>query len=73
MSTAQAKEEGGRVITGLYKYHWGNNAKRKTLKGRLCKIVAHMAMNSVVVEFQDNGQQEVVSRRALRKEPEITA
>jgi len=50
-----------------YKYSWGNNEKRKTLKGRLCRVVSRGAMRSVMVEFE-NGQREIVSFRALRKE-----
>lgn len=48
-------------------YTWGNNAKRETLKGRPCLIVAQGTMRSVMVEFED-GQREIVSFRALRKE-----
>jgi len=49
-----------------YTYAWGNNSKRATLKGRELIIIACLKMNSVIVRF-DNGQEEVVSRRALRK------
>jgi len=45
---------------------WGNNAKRATMCGRECRIVASGKMNSVLVEFA-NGQREVISRRALRR------
>jgi hypothetical protein len=49
-------------------YSWGNNEKRETLKGRPCRIVVNgKVMRSVLVEF-DDGQREVVSIRALRKE-----
>jgi len=37
-----------------------------TLYGRRCRVIARLAMNSVIVEFE-NGQQECVSRNALRK------
>jgi len=47
-------------------YSWGNNDKRRILKGRRCQIVNAMKMNSVLVRFE-NGEQEVISRRALRK------
>lgn len=50
-----------------YRYAWRNNGKRKTLCGRVCRVVARSAMNSALVEFTDNGQREVVSRNALRK------
>jgi len=47
-------------------FYWGNNAKRATLKGRRCRIVSAGALHSIMLEFQ-NGQREVVSRRAVRK------
>lgn len=50
-----------------YIYTWGNNPKRATMKGRRCKVLARLALNSCVIEFE-NGQKEVVSRNALRKE-----
>jgi hypothetical protein len=56
----------------IYRYSWGNNPhlwkqrKRATLKNRLCRILATGKKNSVMVEFED-GQREIVSRRALRK------
>ena len=49
----------------IYIYCWGNNEKRKTLKGRRCKVTARGKMNSCRVEFE-NGQVEIVSRNALR-------
>jgi hypothetical protein len=51
----------------LYEYRWGNNQKRRTMKGRKCRVVSRGKKNSCVIEFVDNGQQEVVSRNALRK------
>lgn len=54
-------------MTGLYKFIWGNNEKRKTLQGRLCNLISAGKMNSVLIEFIDNGQKEVVSRRSIRK------
>ena len=55
-------------------YAWKNNPqmglypcpKRITLYGRCCRVVARLALGSVVVEFE-NGQRECVSRRALRR------
>ena len=47
-------------------YRWGNNAKRATLKGRRCRILARGRMQSVMVEFED-GQREIVAFRAFRK------
>ena len=54
-------------IDSLYYYPWGNNAKRKELKGRIFKILARGAKNSALVEFIDNGQREIISRNAIRK------
>ena len=54
----------------IYIYTWGNNEKRATLKGRSCYIISVGRMNSVAVRFTDNGQHEIVSRRALRKQKE---
>lgn len=48
-----------------YTFAWGNNAKRATLKGRRCRILARGRMRSVLVEFE-SGQREIVSLRALR-------
>lgn len=50
----------------IYIYNWANNEKRKTLKGRKCKVLARGKMNSCLIEFE-NGQQECISRNALRK------
>ena len=49
-----------------YIFCWGNNSKRATLKGKLCKVLFRGRMNSALVEFKD-GQRECVSRNALRK------
>ena len=49
-----------------YIYTWGNNERRKALKGKRCKVIARLAMNSVIVEFED-GHRECISRNALRK------
>ena len=51
----------------LYRYAWANNAKRATLKGRLCRLLARMSMNSIVIQFADNDQIEVTSGNAIRK------
>ena len=50
----------------LYKYAWGNNPKREKMKGRYCILLASGKMGSCAIEFIDNGQKEVTSRRALR-------
>jgi len=49
----------------IYKYAWGNNEKRRSLQGRLCRIVTSGKKNTVLVEFIDTGMMELVSRRAL--------
>lgn len=51
----------------FYRYPWKNNVKRATMYGRVFRVVARGAMNSVLIEFSDNGQREVTSRNALRK------
>ena len=51
----------------LYRYCWGNNEKRITMKGRICKVLAWGKMNSCMIEFTDNKQREIVSRNSLRK------
>jgi len=50
-----------------YRYAWGNNPKRAKMKNRICRIIASGRMGSVLVEFED-GQREITSRRALRKD-----
>ncbi len=51
----------------LYIYAWGNNEKRKTLKGRICIVLARGKMNSIMIQFTDNKQREITSRYAVRK------
>ena len=46
-------------------FRWGNNSKRATMKGRECKIITRGKMNSICIEFLDNGQREIVSRRSV--------
>ena len=50
----------------FYLFCWANNEKRLTLYGRKCIVLARMKMNSALVRFE-NGQEEVISRNALRK------
>lgn len=50
----------------VYRFAWGNNAKRRALKGRRCVIETAGALGSVQIRFLDNAQREIVSRRALR-------
>jgi len=54
------------VIYDCY-YAWRNNEKRLTMYRRKCRVVVRGKMNSCLVEFED-GQREVVSRNAIRKE-----
>ena len=54
-----------------YIYVWGNNAKRRTLKGRRCRIVARGTMNSIEVEFE-NGKREIISGNAIRKKKHLS-
>jgi hypothetical protein len=53
----------------IYRYHWANNAKRETMKGRACIILHHLSRGSVHIRFLDNGQEEITARRALRRNP----
>jgi hypothetical protein len=50
----------------VWTYAWGNNEKRKALKGRQCVILAHGRMRTVLVYFLDSGEQVTTSRWALR-------
>ena len=50
-------------------YRWGNNPKRKMLKGRKCRIISKGAMRSCMIEFE-GGQREIVSVRSMRKRSE---
>lgn len=51
----------------VYRYVWGNNPKRETMRGRKCCVIGRLSKNSCVIEFLDNGQKEIVSRNALRR------
>lgn len=57
----------------LYIYKWGNNPKRLTMKGRICKCLVRGKMNSCLIEFLDNKQREIISRNALKKLENISA
>ena len=50
-----------------YIYAWKNNPKRQSMYKKRCRILARGKMNSALVEFE-NGQKEIVSRNALRRE-----
>jgi hypothetical protein len=47
-------------------YNWANNSKRKTMKGRKCRILAKGKKNSIMIEFEDNKQIEIVSINSLK-------
>ena len=51
----------------LYRYSFKNCEERQKLFGRVCSVIARLAMNSCIIKFQDNGQIECVSRNALCK------
>jgi hypothetical protein len=51
----------------IYEYRWGNNPKRLKMKGRKCVLLKSLKMGSAIIQFIDNGQMEVTSRRALRR------
>ena len=55
------------IVVPLYRFCWGNNPKRATMQGRVCRVICRGTMNSAMIEFTDNGQREVVSRNALRR------
>jgi len=51
----------------LYTYRFRNNTKRATMYGRKCEVLARSGrMNSCWIRFE-NGQEEIVSRNALRR------
>jgi len=51
----------------MYMYVWKNNKKRELLHGRICKVIAKGTKNSIMIEFLDTGQREIVSRYSIRK------
>jgi hypothetical protein len=51
----------------LYRYAWGNNPVRARMKGRICRLLGSGKRNTVLIEFLDDGEQQITSRRALRK------
>ena len=63
-----------RELMQLYIFIWnnerdkiGNITKRKELYGRTCKILTKGKMRSILVEFIDNGQKEVVDLWSIKK------
>lgn len=51
----------------IYTFAWGNNSRRRELKGRRCELLATGRMGTVLVRFLDTGERVTTSRRALRK------
>ena len=51
----------------LYRFSWKNNEKRALMYRRPCRLIAKGKMNSVLIEFTDNGQQEIVSGNSIRR------
>lgn len=51
----------------VYVYVWKNNAKRATMAGRACRVIARGRMNSIRIQFFDTGQTEITSRFAIRR------
>jgi hypothetical protein len=72
-STPIVPNDSPAVLCGTYRYVWGNNEKRRALKGRACVIEATGNLGSAQIRFLDDGSREIVSRRALRlvKSPAI--
>ena len=52
-----------------YIYRWKNNEKRASFYNRRCQVLALLRLNSALVRFE-NGDEECVSRFALREERE---
>jgi hypothetical protein len=52
----------------VFVFAWGNNARRRALRGRRCVIEARGAMGTVLVRFLDTGERVTTSYRALRHE-----
>ncbi|MFB0523948.1 MAG: hypothetical protein ACETVZ_00280 [Phycisphaerae bacterium] len=56
----------------FYRYYWGNGKDavgryRLKFKGRICRVLCRLKLNSCVIEFIDNGEKLCISRNALRK------
>jgi hypothetical protein len=56
------------TLAMTYRYAWHNNPKRETLYNRICRVLKRGKKNSILIEFED-GQREIVSRNAIRKQP----
>lgn len=51
----------------VYRYHWGNNPRRKELKGRRCVIVARGKLGTVLLRFLDTDELVTTSARSVRR------
>ena len=51
----------------LFIYAWGNNPVRARWRGRLVRLIASGARNTVMVEDAETGERMTTSRRALRR------
>lgn len=47
-----------------YVFRW---SKYVPWKGRVCRVLARGALNTALVQFEDNGKKAIVSRNALRR------
>jgi hypothetical protein len=50
----------------IYVYRWGDNERRRELKGRECVVEARGTMNTVLVRFLDTGERVTTSRWAIQ-------
>lgn len=55
------------MAEAVFVFAWGNNERRRELKGRRCRKVARGAKGTVMVEFLDTGERVTCSFRALRR------
>jgi hypothetical protein len=50
-------------------YVWSNNPRRAQLVGRRCVVLARGRMNTILVQFLDNGERVTTSRYAVKRAP----
>lgn len=51
----------------VFVFTWGNNPRRRELRGRPCTVEARGAMGTVLVRFLDTDERVSTSFRALRR------
>ena len=51
----------------IYVFAWGNTPERAAMQGRRCRQLARGGKGTVLIEFEDTGERETVSFRALRR------